>query len=165
MFSFELESWKKLNIELVYVELCGGRCGFAERELERDKGRKSVRDQISLRWQRRRSVFGCDSLRAQMATSSSCLRRYSSMKIIIRVVHGAQRKIWMHSSLISRKVGICPIHTMHINPSGGESLRGVISQGMVFGGAKGGPTSASHIHPARPKQATVEVLMMGCWKR
>lgn len=57
--------------------------------------------------------------------------------------------------------GFIPIHTIHINPSGGEALPGVISHSMGGGGG-GGTTSASHIHPAHHEQATMEVLMMGC---
>lgn len=106
-------------------------CGFVCRRswsVTRDTGLCRTRFQ---RRQRPGSVFACDSLSTQMATSSSCPRRYSSMKIIIKDVHTAQLQIRTHSSLISQqRRNTDATQTIHINPSGWEPLAGVISHGI-----------------------------------
>lgn len=60
-----------------------------------------------------------------MATTSSCLRRYSSAQNNYR---GGECNTAPNLDVVTaRGGGGCPTYTIHINPSGGESLAGVIS--------------------------------------
>lgn len=81
-------------------------CVCVQKKLESHEGCRSVQDQISRQWQRPGSMFACDSLCTQMATSSSCLQWYSSMKMIIKDVHTAQLQIRTHSHLTVRGASV-----------------------------------------------------------